>query len=97
MLHNWCFEDKYPTFNAFGIKFSVSLYTDTNRYDLDPKSLKSSIKNNSQIFKCSLLIFAGGQMSCKANVEVRVEKVGESIKFKVDAEKYREYMEKNSD
>ena len=36
MLHDWYFQVKNPVFEFCGQKFSVELFTRTNRYDLDP-------------------------------------------------------------
>ena len=39
MLHTWSFKDKNPIFKFFDLRFSVQIFTDTNRYDLDENKL----------------------------------------------------------
>ena len=73
MLHNWYFKDNNPIFRFKDLIFSIQLFTDTNRYDLDPSSC-NILKNNESEFEvsCNQLQWAGGQENALGFVNVKV-------------------------
>lgn len=93
MIHKWCFDIKNPILKCFNNSFSVSLYTDENRYDLDKNKIRIIRKDNIVLIKCSSLICAGGQLKEKGNVIIEVIKNKNKISFNVDA-KMNQYIRK---
>ena len=69
MLHNWCFKSTNPIISFEGIKFSIELFTDSNRFDIDPDRLVLKIENNSCVFSSDGLTSAGGQLKHPGSVE----------------------------
>ena len=68
MLHNWCFSTTNPVIEFKIIKFSVEVFTDTNRYDIDHDKYSVKIDENSCSFFANGLTSAGGQILNEGNV-----------------------------
>lgn len=73
MLHNWCFKDKNPTFKFKDLEFSIQVFTDTNRYDLDAS--KCLVNKDNDIFSldCSGFQWAGGQENASGTCNVTIK------------------------
>ena len=93
MLHNWTFKDKNPIFKFGGLRFSIQIFTDTNRYDLDES--KCIVLENEDTFevKCNGLQWAGGQVDAAGECYVVVKKTMDSYSFDLKAKK-DEYIKK---
>ncbi|MBO4541098.1 MAG: hypothetical protein J5736_03895, partial [Bacilli bacterium] len=87
MLHNWCFPDTNPIFSYSNRRFKVELFTDSNRYDLDPELTHSSEKEGVFFASADGLCWAGGQEKAAGKVEIRVERVGDALRFAIHAQK----------
>ena len=81
MLHTWSFKDKNPIFKFFDLRFSVQVFTDTNRYDLDEKKCIVFQDENSFELKCSGLQWAGGQVDDAGECYMLVKKNEGSYTF----------------
>lgn len=93
MLHNWCFKDKNPIFNFKNLKFSVQIFTDTNRYDLDANKCQIKENNNEFIVECLGLQWAGGQENANGSCNIKVTLKDEKYLIDVYATK-DEYIKK---
>ena len=87
MLHNWSFKDKNPVFDFQGLRFSVQIFTDTNRYDLDANKCEITQTEDTYKVHCAGLQWAGGQVDCEGNCECVVKKQGETYTFDLIASK----------
>lgn len=74
MLHNWYFKDNNPIFKYKDLTFSIQIFTDTNRYDLDPSQCKI-IKMDEKTFEmcCNQLQWAGGQENDEGYCNVKID------------------------
>ena len=88
MLHNWYFKDNNPIFRFKDLVFSVQVFTDTNRYDLDP-SCCNILKNNENEFEvsCNQLQWAGGQENALGFVNVKVTFIDNKYQVNIYAKK----------
>ena len=93
MLHNWCFKDKNPIFEFLGLKFSVQIFTDTNRYDLDDSKCVVSTQDDTFKVECSGLQWAGGQVDANGSCLVLVNKTLDGFSFNVKVRK-EEYVKR---
>ena len=83
MLHNWCFHDTNPIFSFKGLRFRVEVFTDSNRYDLDPE--KSEFKDGILLSKG--LTWAGGQEKAEGEVTLCITQMEGRLLFDLKAKK----------
>lgn len=74
MLHDWYFQVKNPVFEFCGQKFSVELFTRTNRYDLDPDLCETQQSANEFRVSCRGLAWAGGQERAEGGLTLSVRR-----------------------
>lgn len=87
MLHNWYFKDKNPIFEFHDLRFSIQLFTDTNRYDLDKeKCIIKKLDTNLKII-CTGLQWAGGQEDSEGECEISVIQKDNKYLFDIKAKK----------
>lgn len=87
MLHNWCFKDKNPIFSFKELKFSIQIFTDTNRYDLDESKCIINTDGDTFTVTCNGLQWAGGQENCDGQCEVKVASVEKKYLIDVKVKK----------
>ena len=88
MLHNWYFKDNNPIFRFKDLVFSVQVFTETNRYDLDPSHCEI-LKNDANEFEvyCNKLQWAGGQENALGFVNVKVTFIDNKYQVNIYAKK----------
>ena len=73
MLHNWCFKVTNPIFSFKKLNFSFEIFTDTNRYDIDPDNYETIVTDDAFKVVANGLASAGGQIKNKGYIEATVE------------------------
>lgn len=72
MLHDWYFSVTNPVFEFGGQRFSVELFTASNRYDLDKDKCSVTAKGDRFSLECSGLTWAGGQEKAEGGFSLSV-------------------------
>lgn len=85
MLHNWCFKSTNPVIEFKNVKFSIQIFTDSNRFDIDPDKLLIESNNDACKYKADGLTSAGGQVKNNGYVEGTVNYKNGAYSFKVFA------------
>ncbi len=85
MLHEWFFDVANPIFEFGGQNFSLELFTETNRYDLDKERCNVKVTENKFELYCDGLTWAGGQEKAEGEFKLTVIKKGERLIFKGEA------------
>lgn len=86
MMHNWGFSTTNPIFEFKTLKFSVQLFTKSNRYDLDGKKCLTKTEGNKFILQASGFEWAGGQEKCGGAATLAVCAHGDRYTFDCEAE-----------
>ncbi len=85
MLHEWFFKVSNPVFEFGGQKFSLEIFTNTNRYDLDKNCCSVNVTDNKFELRCNGLTWAGGQEKAEGEFNLTVIRKGERLIFKGEA------------